>query len=80
MKRKPLHNIYSKDILRKKLESENFHRTTISFYKYVILEDPQALRNSLYRNWDDLISEGLKIMFRNAKLSIDPFSCDIDPS
>ncbi|TGK00171.1 rhodanese-related sulfurtransferase [Leptospira langatensis] len=54
MKRKPLHNIYSKDILRKKLESENFHRTTISFYKYVILEDPQALRNSLYRNWDDL--------------------------
>ncbi|PJZ31066.1 rhodanese-related sulfurtransferase [Leptospira kmetyi] len=53
-KRRPLHNIYGKEILKKRLEAENFTRTTLSFYRYVILENPDELRNRLYAEWDAL--------------------------
>ncbi len=49
-----LYNKYDKHTLRKKLESENFKRQTVSFYRYVIIEDPESMRNSLFEEWDSL--------------------------
>jgi len=49
-----LYNKEDKNILKKKLMEEPFHRITISFYRYVIIEDPQALRDELYAEWSDL--------------------------
>jgi UPF0176 protein len=49
-----LYNIYSKEILQKRLEEEPFERVTISFYRYVWLENPQTFRDTLYAQWDEL--------------------------
>lgn len=46
-----LHNKYDKETLRKKLAAEAFERKTVSFYRYVILNDPATLRDELYREW-----------------------------
>ncbi|WP_078130198.1 rhodanese-related sulfurtransferase [Leptospira alexanderi] len=72
-KKRPLHNIYGKEILRKRLEAENFPRTTLSFYRYVILENVQELRNQLYVEWEALGVLGRIYIARegiNAQLSI----------
>jgi len=37
-----------------KLERESFKRKTISFYRYVILEDLLDLRDKLYSRWEEL--------------------------
>ncbi len=34
--------------LKIRLESENFKRITLSFYRYVIIDEPQSFRNELY--------------------------------
>lgn len=49
-----LHNKYDKATLRKRLMAEKFQRKTVSFYRYVILEDLEMLRAELYRQWDAL--------------------------
>jgi len=49
-----LHNKLSKEEAMKKLQEESFKRTTLSFYRYVILEDPQAFRDELFLEWDKL--------------------------
>jgi UPF0176 protein len=49
-----LHNKLSKEALKKILLEENFKRITFSFYKYVILEDADALRDQLYLSWSAL--------------------------
>ncbi|XDD51117.1 rhodanese-related sulfurtransferase [Leptospira sp. WS92.C1] len=54
IKKRSLHNIYGKEILKKRLESETFPRTTLSFYRYVILESVEELRDTLYLEWDSL--------------------------
>ena len=43
-KNKILYNKFSREDLKKQLALENFKRTTLSFYKYVIIDDPLALR------------------------------------
>ena len=35
-----LYNKFGKDDLKKQLSQENFKRTTLSFYRYVIIDDP----------------------------------------
>ena len=52
--KKRLFNIHRKDILKRKLEQENFKRMTISFYRYVYLDNLKELRNELYEEWDAL--------------------------
>jgi UPF0176 protein len=47
-----LHNKYDKATLRKKLEEEGFTRTTLSFYRYIAIHDPQAYRDDLYKRLD----------------------------
>ena len=51
---KKLYNQKSKDLLVKKLESEDFNRTTCSFYKYVIIVDPITFRDKVYEEFDNL--------------------------
>lgn len=49
-----LHNRISRNELRQRLMNEPFKRTTLSFYRYVIIDDPQATRDSLYAQWSKL--------------------------
>lgn len=50
----PLFNKYDKQLLKKKLMEESFDRITISFYRYVIIQDPNSLRDELYEEWDSM--------------------------
>ena len=49
-----LHNKYDKETLRKKLEAETFKRITLSFYRYVIIDNVEAYRDDLYIRLDHL--------------------------
>ena len=49
-----LFNKLSPQDAKKKLESETFKRTTLSFYKYVKLKDISHYRDYLYKEWDKL--------------------------
>ena len=51
---KKLYNQKSKDLLVKKLESEDFNRTTCSFYKYLTIIDPLTLRDRIYEEFDNI--------------------------
>ena len=44
----------SRKEMLKRLHEEPFKRITLSFYRYVILDDPNALRDALLRKWNDL--------------------------
>jgi len=57
-KNKILYNKFSREDLEKQLALENFKRTTLSFYKYVIIDDPLALREELYLRWSELNIKG----------------------
>lgn len=68
-----LHNKYDKETLRKKLAAEAFQRKTVSFYRYVILNDPPALRDELYKEWNAMDVLGRVYIARegiNAQVSI----------
>lgn len=49
-----LRNILSKEDALARLAQEPFARRVISFYRYVLLSDPQALRNELFAEWSEL--------------------------
>ena len=49
-----LRNLSCKEDALKRLKQESFARRVISFYRYVIVEDPQALRNELFAEWAEL--------------------------
>ena len=44
-----LHNIYSKEILKEKIKTENFKRINLSFYRYTLIPDTTSFRNNLYK-------------------------------
>jgi UPF0176 protein len=44
-----LHNKFDKETLKEKLLEENFKRITLSFYRYVILDDVVSMRDDLYQ-------------------------------
>lgn len=54
MKKKNLFNKISKDELIKKMEADTTLRTTLSFYKYAHVENPQFFRNHLYLLLDEV--------------------------
>lgn len=68
-----LHNKYDKNTLREQLSKEPFTRRTLSFYRYVILEEVSAIRDDLYKRLSSinvfgriyLASEGI-----NAQISV----------
>jgi UPF0176 protein len=49
-----LHNRISQKELKQKLFEEHEPRVTVSFYTYAFIEDPQAFRDELYKNFNDL--------------------------
>ncbi|MGR6087275.1 MAG: oxygen-dependent tRNA uridine(34) hydroxylase TrhO [Arcticibacter sp.] len=51
---KHLFNKESKESLRLKLETEVFKRITLSFYRYVIIENPDDFRNEVYEKFESL--------------------------
>ncbi len=68
-----LHNKVDKRILREQLLASDEERTTISFYKYVSVKNPELFRHYIYVQWDEIgvygrvhvATEGI-----NAQLSI----------
>lgn len=53
-----LYNKIDKRVLKERLMQEPFKRKTVSFYRYVIIDDPQRLRDELYIAWDKLNAFG----------------------
>jgi UPF0176 protein len=49
-----LYNRVNKKELRKKVAAEPFRRITMSFYRYVHIDQPEKLRDELYAYWDSL--------------------------
>lgn len=50
----PLHNRVSRQELKDRIKQDATPRTTISFYCYFKIEDPQVFRNALYRQLSEL--------------------------
>jgi UPF0176 protein len=46
-----LRNLQSKEELSARLDAETEPRTTLSFYRYARIEDPQAFRDECYARW-----------------------------
>lgn len=68
-----LHNRVSNEELKKRLMEETFPRTTISFYKYFPIQNPQEFRDFLYKNLDALKVFGRIYVARegiNAQISV----------
>src|ERR1700741_5209581 len=49
-----LHNRVNKKELKKRIQEEAIRRITVSFYRYVIIDDPQELRDQLFKQWNSL--------------------------
>jgi UPF0176 protein len=68
-----LHNTEDKRILRQRMLADSTPRTTVSFYKYHQIENPQVFRDELFARWSELAvlgrtyiaSEGI-----NAQISV----------
>jgi UPF0176 protein len=68
-----LHNKYDKETLKKKLSDEQFKRITLSFYRYVILEELPLFRDNFYKELSDLNVLGRIYIARegiNAQISV----------
>ena len=73
MGKETLYNKKSKLELIKILKEENFNRKTISFYKYIPLNNLDQLRDEIYRSWDNLNILGRVYIAKegiNAQISI----------
>jgi UPF0176 protein len=81
-----LHNKYSREELMRRLENETFRRVTLSFYRYVILENLQELRDSLYRDWEGfgvlgriyIAREGINAQISVPEHNLDKFRKNLD--
>ena len=73
MTKPELYNKKSKLDLRNKLQNEPFERITCSFYRYVKIDSPEAMRDALYIEWNALNILGRIYLAHegvNAQLSI----------
>lgn len=78
--KKEIINKLNKRSALEKLEKEKFKRKTISFYRYVILENPYKLRDNLFQKWKDLDILGRIYLAEegiNAQLSIPEFNWNL---
>ena len=72
-KKELLFNRIDKRVLKEQLMAEDFKRVTLSFYRYVILENPTEFRDNLYRKLAALNSFGRIYIARegiNAQMSV----------
>lgn len=68
-----LENRINKKILKQRLINEYFSRKTLSFYRYVAIENPSEFRDDLFRKWSELNCFGRIYIARegiNAQMSI----------
>jgi UPF0176 protein len=68
-----LHNRVNKEELKRQLIEEPFKRRTISFYRYVIIENPKEFRDRLYQEWFEFTCFGRIYIARegiNAQMSV----------
>jgi UPF0176 protein len=68
-----LYNRVNREEMRQRLKDEPFKRVTLSFYRYVILDDAAKMRNTLWREWNELSVFGRIYLARegiNAQLSV----------
>lgn len=68
-----LYNRIDKNVLKERLMAEPFKRVTLSFYRYVIIDNVEDTRNALYQMWDELGVFGRIYIARegiNAQLSV----------
>jgi len=68
-----LHNRVDKKVLKKRLQEESLERITLSFYRYVIIQDAQSMRDELYKQWQNLGAFGRIYIARegiNAQMSV----------
>ncbi len=68
-----LHNRVNKKELKKRIQEESIKRITVSFYRYVIIEDPKELRDNLFKQWNSLNILGRIYVARegiNAQMSV----------
>jgi UPF0176 protein len=73
-------NRINKEELKKRLAKEKFRRVTLSFYKYVKIEDSLALRDSLFRQWDELNCFGRIYLAHegiNAQMSVPEYNWEL---
>lgn len=54
MARKKLHNLVNNDELKRRMQASDEARTTLSFYQYHHIPDPEAFRDQLFRDWSEL--------------------------
>lgn len=74
-----LHNKYDKETLSKRLMAEDFNRKTVSFYRYVILDDVPSFRDQLYVRFQELNILGRVYVAHegiNAQISVPEFNWD----
>lgn len=74
-----LHNKVNKEVLKERLKQEPFKRRTLSFYRYVIMADTQAMRDRLYLMWNQLGVFGRVYIARegiNAQISVPEHNWD----
>ena len=70
---KKLHNLEDRRVLKARMDADSRPRTTLSFYRYVHLEDPQKTRSELYEAWTELEVLGRTYVAKegiNAQISI----------
>lgn len=68
-----LHNRVNKKELKKQIQQEAVKRITLSFYRYVIIENPQEMRDALFMHWSAMSVLGRIYIARegiNAQLSV----------
>ena len=86
MKTKDLYNQKNKEQLISDLKKENFRRITLSFYKYIELNELEKLRNTLFLEWKQMnilgrvyiASEGINAQISIPENNIESFKYSIN--
>ncbi len=84
MKNRPKKFLSRQDML-KRLYEETFKRVTLSFYSYVIIDDPQGLRDELFKKWSSLnvlgriylAHEGINAQMSVPEANLDKFRAEL---
>lgn len=66
-------NRIDKNVLKKRLQEETLQRKTISFYRYTTIENPQELRDALFKKWSEWMCFGRIYIARegiNAQMNV----------
>ncbi len=75
-----LRNRINKDELKLRLAQEKIERVTLSFYKYVKIEDPKEVRDQLFTTWTELNCFGRIYVAHegiNAQMNVPKINWDI---